>query len=318
MIPPPENVMDSWQGIEQSFHSGKLAHAYIIEGGNIKVAENFATRILQLLFCKHDEVPCEICSSCSSVGERKHVDVLWLEPESKSRQIVVSDVEEVIARMNRTSFEGGWKATVLLHADRLNPVAENKLLKILEEPPSRSLLLLVTDNKAALLPTIKSRCLHVYCKEGSESGVLDIENALDFFPPTTGLEVGLLCNIISAALSQLLGNRNEAMEMEFTSGVELKKEVVEARLSADRKLIQESVVIQLVRWLHDVLSVQAGIDEKNIYFHDRVGQLESIAQKYTADDILMMIRELEGLKLRLDSNLPEQYVFEEVFRKMVL
>ena len=77
--------------------------------------------MLQLLFCGVAEKTNNTCSCCQSIRSQKHVDILWLEPSSKSRQIVVADVENLINRMNKTSFSGGWKAAVILHADRLQP-----------------------------------------------------------------------------------------------------------------------------------------------------------------------------------------------------
>lgn len=317
MMPITENVGDSWQGIEKSFHAGKMAHAYIVEGSSFQAAETFARRMLQLIFCQRDDVPCQACSSCIAVDEGKHVDVLFLEPGSKSRQIVVADVEELIARMNHTSFQGGWKAAVVLHADRLQQSAENKLLKILEEPPSQSLLLLVTDNKQALLPTIKSRCLNVFSKENASRDLLDIRNAFGIFPPTSGQEAEMLTQIIGSSLFEVISLREEAIKAELEAEIELSKEVLEARLSSDRKLIRESAVTQLLRWLHDVLLVKSGPTQKDLYFIDRVDQLRGIANRYSADDILMMLRDIENLKQRLDTNLPEQLVFENVFRKMI-
>ena len=317
MIPMNENVMDSWQGIEKSFHAGKMAHAYIVEGSSIQVAETFAKRMLQLIFCRKDHVPCQTCSSCIAINEGRHVDVLCLEPGSKSRQIIVADVEKLIARMNHTSFEGGWKAAVLLHADRLQPAAENKLLKILEEPPGKSLLLLVTDNKQGLLPTIKSRCLHVSSRENTSSDLVDIQNALNIFPPTSGREAELLTQILETSLCEVVSLREEEVKATSESEMELSKDVVEARLSSDRKLIEESIVTQLLRWLHDVLSVKLGVNENKLHYIDLSDQLGDIALRYSTDEILLMIRELEDLKQKLDTNLLERYVFEDVFRKMI-
>ena len=83
-----------------------------------------------------------------------HADVRWIEPESKSRQIRIEEIRDLIEAIALTSYEGGWKAAVILFADRLNANAQNALLKTLEEPPPNSLLILATDVPAALLPCI--------------------------------------------------------------------------------------------------------------------------------------------------------------------
>ena len=101
---------------------------------------------------------------------RQHVDIRWIEPEGKARMIKVDAVENLMEFIGLTSYGGGWKAGVILFADRLNEPSQNKLLKTLEEPPPNSLLVLVTDAPAALLPTIRSRVQAVDVMEDERPG----------------------------------------------------------------------------------------------------------------------------------------------------
>ena len=81
-----------------------------------------------------------------------------IEPEKKSRVIAVDAVRALNHRIQTSSFAGGWKVAVIKYADRLNDQAANAFLKTLEEPPARTLLLLLTDAPQSLLPTVVSRC----------------------------------------------------------------------------------------------------------------------------------------------------------------
>ena len=98
------------------------------------------------------------------VASGGHADLLTVERAYDPRrrrlrgEIVVDDVREIAGFLRLTPAEGGWRVVVVDGADEMNRNAANALLKILEEPPSRALLLLVAHSPGKLLPTIRSRC----------------------------------------------------------------------------------------------------------------------------------------------------------------
>src|SRR5262249_37067052 len=98
------------------------------------------------------------------VASGGHPDLLTVErsfDEKRGRmreEIVVEDVRAVGAFLRLTAGAGGWRIVIVDSADELNRNAANALLKILEEPPNRALLLLVAHAPGRLLPTIRSRC----------------------------------------------------------------------------------------------------------------------------------------------------------------
>lgn len=93
-----------------------------------------------------------------------HSDLLTVERRFDDKrgkmktEISVDDVRDVTGFLRRTSGEGGWRVVVIDGVDRMNASGHNALLKILEEPPARALLLLVTEAPGSLLATIRSRC----------------------------------------------------------------------------------------------------------------------------------------------------------------
>src|SRR5207249_3413997 len=98
------------------------------------------------------------------VASGGHADLLTIERAYDPRrrrlrgEIVVGDTREIAAFLRLTPAEGGWRVVVVDGADEMNRNAANALLKILEEPPRRALLLLVAHSPGKLLPTIRSRC----------------------------------------------------------------------------------------------------------------------------------------------------------------
>lgn len=85
--------------------------------------------------------------------------------------IVIDDIRSVISFFSQTSAEGGWRVAIVDAADEMNTNAANALLKILEEPPEKSIIFLVAHSPGKLLPTIKSRCRALKLQALSEESV---------------------------------------------------------------------------------------------------------------------------------------------------
>jgi len=77
---------------------------------------------------------------------------------SKNCEIRVEDAQSVLKTLSLKSFQGGYKILIVWQADKMNTNCANKLLKIIEEPPQKTLIILITENQEAILQTIKSRC----------------------------------------------------------------------------------------------------------------------------------------------------------------
>lgn len=125
----------------------RLAHAYLITGpvgsGKRPLAGHLASLIL------------------GSGDPWESPDVHTVEPESKSRRILIEQVRELERELQMRSFFGGRKIGVIFDADRLQPNAANAFLKTLEEPPGHSHLLLLSSHPDQLIDTILSRCLEI-------------------------------------------------------------------------------------------------------------------------------------------------------------
>ena len=216
---------EAWQGLRNGFESGRLAHAYVIVGSPRGNALQFAESFLKLLFCESTEKPCNECPACRRIETHKHVDTLWIEPQSKSRQIKADEVRALVHRITQTSFEGGWKAGIILAADCMNTNSANVLLKTLEEPPPKTILLIVTSSPQALLPTIISRCQKIVLSDNS-AGMPDsvwqgpLMNILRALPPASGLDAGRLASSLKALFETVKAGIADAVEGEDTDAEE--------------------------------------------------------------------------------------------------
>jgi len=318
---------EAWEGIRKGCESERLAHAYVIVGSSRGQGLQFAEAFLKLLFCQAADNPCNECIACRQVDSHKHVDTLWIEPQSKSRQILAADVRGLIHRMNQTSFEGGWKAGVLLNADCMNMSSANALLKTLEEPPPKSILLLVTDSPQALLPTINSRCQKIVLSAGN-AGAVDADwrapllDILHDLPPSRGLDAarmasqlkGLFDTVkagIADAVEEDLGQREESLDESKL------KDILAARINAQLKEVQADVFRVMLDWHRDVLMLVSSIDEKHLSFPDDRDILLEQSTYHTPGSALQAVQVVEGMAARLDRNIPDLQIFDEAFRRLV-
>jgi DNA polymerase-3 subunit delta' len=137
----------------------RLAHGLLIHEDPGAGGMELARWIAQRLNCTSGgDAPCGECQSCTWLANDQHPDVTRLSPEEDSEYIKVEPVRALIADLGLTAHGRGYKVAILSPADALYPNAANSLLKTLEEPPARTVLMLVTHQPSRLLPTLRSRC----------------------------------------------------------------------------------------------------------------------------------------------------------------
>ena len=101
-------VEQALASLRQSLAFGRLAHAYLIIGAPRGAAGVLAERVVALLYCMATgERPCGQCSMCRQIAAHTHPDAVWVEPQKKSRGILIDQIEAIQQHINLTSFEGG-------------------------------------------------------------------------------------------------------------------------------------------------------------------------------------------------------------------
>jgi DNA polymerase-3 subunit delta' len=145
--------------VNSAFAAQRLAHGLLIHEDPGAGGFELARWIAQRVNCANaQKAPCGECQSCKWIETNQHPDVTLLSPEEDSEYIKIEPVRALAADLALTAHGRGYKVAILSPADALYPNAANSLLKTLEEPPQRTVLMLVTSRPARLLPTIRSRC----------------------------------------------------------------------------------------------------------------------------------------------------------------
>jgi DNA polymerase-3 subunit delta' len=174
--------------------SGRLHHGWLIAGppaiGKATLAYRFARWLLAGSTAADLSVD-ESLPSFRRLAAGTHADLFTVErrinvkTEKLQSEIVINTVQEACQFMRLTPAEGGWRVVVIDGAEDMNPNAANALLKLLEEPPTKAILLLVTSAPGRLLPTIRSRCRNLALAPLTDN---EMETLLGDYAPELGGE----------------------------------------------------------------------------------------------------------------------------------
>lgn len=135
-----------------------LSHAYLITGGSRDSRAAFAKRLTAAYLCEGEPVPCGSCRPCKKVAGNIHPDVSWVTLPADKREITADQARALRTDAYIRPNEGKRKVYVIDPADSMNPVAQNALLKVLEEGPAYVAFLLLAEQPGRMLETIRSRC----------------------------------------------------------------------------------------------------------------------------------------------------------------
>ena len=143
---------------------GRMPHGLLLHGPDGVGKERFAAVLAAGLFCRQridGLTPCGACPDCALSRAGSHPDLHWLRKPEDKKSIGVDQVREACDALGMTSMRGGYRVAIISPASIMTTSAQNALLKTLEEPAPRTLLVLVTSRPSQLLPTLRSRCQRV-------------------------------------------------------------------------------------------------------------------------------------------------------------
>ena len=223
---------------------GRVSHFYLISGPEGSGKRTLARLLAAALMCTGDEKPCGVCEGCRKVLGGVHPDFITVDdPEKKT--VPVDLIRQARADIYVQPNEGQRKIYLFPRGQDMGIPGQNALLKILEEPPSYGVFLLLTDNPERLLPTVRSRCTELALQSIPEP-ILRRELAKRF--PEAEADT------LSAAISRSGGYLGQAiMLLEGTN--ELPQQTVEfAQAFAQRNVMGlVRVLVPMEKWKRDQL-----------------------------------------------------------------
>lgn len=164
--------------------------------------------------------------------------------ENKQGQIGVDEAEDIVKKLALKSYEGGYKVLIIWMAEKMNISAANKLLKLIEEPPKNTLLLLISENEEQIINTILSRCQILHFKTLSEHSIKEALMTNEHIDENLAHKIALRAN----------GNYNKAIHLlrDDANDLVFEKWFILWVRSAFKAKGNASVVQDLIGWSDEI------------------------------------------------------------------
>ncbi|MCB1858945.1 MAG: DNA polymerase III subunit delta' [Gammaproteobacteria bacterium] len=308
-----------WERIQTSRRLDRLPHALLLTGAKGLGKRCFAEVLAGSLLCHSPQAsgePCGVCRDCHLFNAGTHPDFQVIEPEEPGKVIKIGAIRDYTNKVVLTAQGGGFKVVLVEPADAMNRSAANSLLKTLEEPVDRTLILLITSAPVRLPATVRSRCQHLKMKM-----------------PERTLAVNWLTQ-------QIMGDCNPQLLLDFACGAPLlalslsSSDVLEVRIklfeqfaailnnelnpvvvaSEWGKLDAAQVIGWYTGWLIDCLRLQADPNYQGILNPDQRGRLHRIAETIESRHLFRLLdgayQAAQGI--RAGARLNQQMMMEEL------
>lgn len=325
-----------------SVQENRVSHAQLFLGSEGSGALPLAVAYTQYILCKTRRAgeACGMCASCIKCAKLVHPDVHYVYPlalskdvristhvvtewreaflanpylnlsdwfshldaENKQPIIAVDESEEILRKLALTTYEGEFKVMIIWMPEKMHASAANKLLKILEEPPDKTLFILVSENEEALLRTIYSRTQLIKINRIADE---EIKKALVEKSQLSAAEASKIAYLAD-------GNFNAALALTQDGPAE------NAHLQKFRewmRMVFKADVVAVLSWVEDIANAKVGRENQKAFLLYGLNILrECLVGMYGDQKLLRVDGEeldfVQKLSTRLDGNLCKQLTDE--------
>ena len=327
-VPAHSYLMSHWRihgqehltaALDKGLRQDQLAHAYLLVGPPQIGKTTLALRLSQAVNCLSDhDRPCGDCQQCQRIERGIHPDVQVIAPAQDERtgrlrtEIGIDQIRAVEQTAVLGPYEGRYRVFIIDGVERLSLEAANALLKTLEEPPARVLLLLLTAEEDGLLPTIRSRCQRLELWPLQEEALVALlteehgvtsEDALLLARLSGGRLGWALAAATDPKVLEERQRRLDALLEVVDGGVERRFQFAQElaqQFGRDRGAAREALGLWLL-WWRDMLMLKEQAPELVVNV-DWQQTLDQRAQRFQGDQVAMVVRELVATLERLEQN----------------
>ena len=282
--------------------------------GRKSLANAFA---MTLLCEKGKSEPCMVCHSCKQVLAGSHPDLIYV-THAKPASIGVDDIREQI---NDTimirPYSSYYKIYIVDEAEKMTVQAQNALLKTIEEPPSYAVIILITTNQEAFLPTILSRCVQLKLKPLKD---FTVKSYLTDHLGVAERDAELCAAFARGNLGKAIYlASSEEFQLMYQKVMNLVKNVGQMDISMLLECIMEmknenydiGEVLDLMQlWYRDVLMYKVTKDMNLLIFKDEYKLINEMGQKVGYAGLEEILGAIDKAKARLEANVNMELVME--------
>jgi len=299
----------------------KVSHAYIINGEKASGKEFTAGVFAMALQCEAGGLePCQECHSCKQALSGNHPDIIRITHE-KPGTISVEDIRSQVNNdVGIKPYGSPYKVYIINEAEKMTAQAQNAILKTLEEPPEYAVLILLTANVNALLPTIISRCVVLNMKPVRNELIKQFLME-KLMVPDYKAEVcvafarGNVGKAKALASSEDFENvKTEAISLlKYIQDMEIHEMIAGIKRISDYKLDVNDYLDIISVWYRDVLLFKAIHDVNPLIFREEIQTIRKVAERSSYEGIEHVIESLDKAKGRLKANVNFELTMELLF-----
>jgi DNA polymerase III subunit delta' len=251
-------------------------------------------------FCGY---PCGQCGPCLRIAAGTHPDIALIQPESEV--IKIAQIRNLCRILSMKPFEGQMRVAILIDAHLMNHSAGNALLKILEEPPDQTLLILTARQASDLLPTIVSRCQHIRFNPVSRTALSEALIQHHGFDADEASTVAALAGgSFSRALAMINSVWMSQRDWLITELGRLSSSPLHVVLALSEKLSKNRDALKDVFevmgcWFRDLLIVSC--DPAKVINQDRLALVREVAGRYTANELIHCINAIKTAQTHVEA-----------------
>ena len=296
--------------LQNALSMKKVSHAYIINGEWGSGKEFIAKIFAAALQCEKQGIdPCGECHSCKQARSGNQPDIIYISHE-KPNTIGVEDIRlQINQDVGIKPYSSPRKVYIINEGEKMTPQAQNALLKTLEEPPEYAVILILTTNVDALLPTVLSRCIVLHMKPVQDAKVKKfLMEELQVPDYKANICVAFARGNIGKA--KLLASseefekvKEEAISLvKYINDMEINEIVKAIKKISEYKFEINDYLDILSVWYRDVLLFKATKDANSLVFKDEIQYIRRTADRSTYEGIEKIVNALQQAKRRLDAN----------------
>jgi len=210
-----------------------------------------------------------------------------LDVQNKQGEIRVDDAQEILKSLSLKSYEGGYKIMIIWMADKMNIAASNKLLKLLEEPPEKTVFLLISENEEDIIQTIRSRCQITHFSGLSEQIIADALIEKEHIDPKTAMKIA----------HQAQGNYNKALQLLNDDDASPFEQWFVTWVRAAFKAKGNAAAIQdLIEWSEQIATLGRETQKKFLQFCVEMFR-QALLLNYQANNLVYIETKVDKFKL---------------------
>ena len=296
--------------LRNAIATNKVSHAYIINGERSSGKEFIARVFAMALQCEQGEIePCGECHSCKQALSNNQPDIIYVSHE-KPNTIGVEDIRtQINGDIDVKPYSSPRKIYIMNEGEKMTVQAQNALLKTLEEPPEYAVILILTTQVEALLPTIFSRCVVLNLTPGSDALVKKyLMEELEVPDYKANICVAFARGNIGKA--KLLASseefekvKDEAITLvKYINDMEINEIVKAIKKISEYKFDVNDYLDILSVWYRDVLLFKATKDVNSLIFKEEIQQIMRMSDRSTYEGIETIVNALQQAKRRLEAN----------------